>query len=163
MFDIIDFFMRIFHSKKGDTRHKARERLKLILVSDRASISPKMMESLRKELIEVVSRYMTIDISSVEMGVERKKGALALAANIPIIDLKRERKKRGKGDSVDEKKEIKEVKKETKEEAVKKEEPSPSLEEVSKKVTPPKKVKSVPRRYRARAGGRNIRKKAPAG
>jgi hypothetical protein len=47
------------------------------------------MESLKEELIEVISRYMTIDTSSIEMGLERKNGSMALAANIPILDVKR--------------------------------------------------------------------------
>jgi cell division topological specificity factor len=103
MFDIIEFITRVFKKEKmEDSRSKARERLKLVLVSDRASMSPQMMESLREELIQVISRYMTIDISSMEIGLERNEGSVALAANIPILNVKRGPKKAesGKGNEV---------------------------------------------------------------
>jgi cell division topological specificity factor len=93
MFDIVEFITRIFKKESAEpSRMKARERLKLVLVSDRANISPHLMESLREELIEVISRYMTIDTTSMEMGLERKNGSMALAANIPILDVKRNKK-----------------------------------------------------------------------
>jgi cell division topological specificity factor len=94
MFDIIEFITQIFKKDKvEDTRYKAKERLKLVLVTDRASISPQMMDNLKEELIQVISRYMTIDISSMEIGLERKDGSVALAANIPIVDVKRNPRK----------------------------------------------------------------------
>lgn len=92
MFDIVEFITRIFKKDSADSsRVKARERLKLVLVSDRASISPHLMESLKEELIQVISRYMKIDTSHIEMGLERKNGSMALAANIPILDVVRGR------------------------------------------------------------------------
>lgn len=92
MFDLIEFLAGIFKKEsQNNSRNRARERLKLVLVSDRASLTPRMMDSLRGELIEVVSRYMTIDSTGIEMGVERKNGSMALAANIPIINVKREK------------------------------------------------------------------------
>jgi cell division topological specificity factor len=94
MFDIVDFITRMFKKdKQEDARSRARERLKLVLVSDRSAMSPQMMEALREELIQVISRYMTIDISSMEIGLERNEGSVALAANIPIINLGRIQKK----------------------------------------------------------------------
>lgn len=90
MFDILEFISRIFKKDRFESSSScARERLKLVLVSDRASISPHLMEILKEELIEVISKYMTIDKSAMEMGIERKNGSLALAANIPIVDVKR--------------------------------------------------------------------------
>ena len=39
----------------------AKDRLKLVLVSDRASCSPETMEMIKNDIIEVISKYMEID------------------------------------------------------------------------------------------------------
>ena len=39
----------------------AKDRLKLVLVSDRAGCSPEIMEALKNEIIQVISKYMEID------------------------------------------------------------------------------------------------------
>ena len=90
MFDIVEFITSLFKkTDKNDTGLKAKERLKLVLISDRATVSPHIMEALREELLEVISRYMTVDATSVEMGLQRTGNAMALAANIPVISMKR--------------------------------------------------------------------------
>jgi cell division topological specificity factor len=90
MFDIVEFITNLFKKNdKIDTGLKAKERLKLVLISDRATVSPHIMEALREELLEVISRYMTVDAASVEMGLQRTGNAMALAANIPVISMKR--------------------------------------------------------------------------
>jgi len=89
MFDFFSFFNRIFGGSREDTRSAARDRLRLVLVSDRATVAPHLMESLRNELIEVISRYMEIDTRSMQMGLERHEGAMALAANIPVRSVHR--------------------------------------------------------------------------
>jgi len=102
MFDIIEFITRLFRKEeKNLTGLMAKERLKFILVSDRAMLSPHLMQCMRDELLEVISRYMVIDNGSVEMGLERKGKAMALAASVPIVSVKRDRKtsKGGNGSS----------------------------------------------------------------
>jgi cell division topological specificity factor len=89
MFDFFSFFNRIFGGSREDTRSAARDRLRLVLVSDRATVAPQLMESLRNELIEVISRYMEIDTCSMQMGLERHEGVMALAANIPVRSVHR--------------------------------------------------------------------------
>lgn len=90
MFDIVEFITSLFKKNdRNDTGLKAKERLKLVLISDRATVSPHIMEALREELLEVISRYMTVDAASVEMGLQRTGNAMALAANIPVISMKR--------------------------------------------------------------------------
>lgn len=92
MFEILTFLQKIFGgggSPKEDTRSAARDRLRLVLVSDRATVAPHLMESLRNDLIEVISRYMEIDVRAMQMGLERHDGAMALAANIPVRSVHR--------------------------------------------------------------------------
>lgn len=89
MFDLFSFLNRMFGGSREDTRSAARDRLRLVLVSDRATVAPHLMESLRNELIEVISRYMEIDTRTMQMGLERHEGAMALAANIPVRSVHR--------------------------------------------------------------------------
>lgn len=69
----------------------AKERLRLVLIHDQAKVSPELLETLRGEIIGVISKYMEIDSQSLEMGLEQRNGSVALAANIPIVRLRREK------------------------------------------------------------------------
>lgn len=66
----------------------AKDRLRLILINDRSSLSPEVLESIRREILEVISKYVEIDNSEVEIALTKtdvEEGNLpALVANIPI-------------------------------------------------------------------------------
>ena len=49
----------LFHRKSS--RQVAKDRLKILLISDRAGCSPEMLEMIKKDIAEVISRYMRID------------------------------------------------------------------------------------------------------
>ena len=69
----------------------AKERLKLVLVQDRANALPdEIMEELREELIYVISKYMDIDVSQLNFGLTKSDNEVALIANIPVVRIKRE-------------------------------------------------------------------------
>ncbi len=82
-----EFLNKIF--RRGETRQTARDRLRLVLIHDRASLSPQIMESLKEDLIHIISKYLEIDVNELEIGLEQKDGSMALAANIPIKKVKR--------------------------------------------------------------------------
>ena len=85
--------MDIFFKRRtsGDT---AKDRLKLLLVSDRANCSPEIMELIKNDILEVISKYMEIDTDGLDIQItqaENEDGhghSPALMANIPIKDLK---------------------------------------------------------------------------
>ena len=86
-------FMDLFFTKKRTSGDTAKDRLKLLLVSDRSNCSPEIMEMIKNDILEVISKYMEIDkegldiqITQTENGTEGS--APALMANIPIKDLK---------------------------------------------------------------------------
>jgi len=66
----------------------AKDRLRLVLIHDRSSISPQLMENLKFDLIKIISKYMIIDEETIEMGLDNRNGTVALAANIPILKIK---------------------------------------------------------------------------
>lgn len=82
-----------FFRKKG-SGEVARDRLKLLLVSDRANCSPEMMEMIKNDIIAVISKYMDIDVQGLDIQItetesESNNGVVpALFANIPIRDMR---------------------------------------------------------------------------
>ena len=80
--------------KKKTSGNVAKDRLKLVLVSDRANCSSEMMEMMKNDIIEVISRYMDIDAEALDVKItetesDSNNGTVpALVANIPIRDMK---------------------------------------------------------------------------
>ncbi|MGE5560642.1 MAG: cell division topological specificity factor MinE [Chloroflexota bacterium] len=71
------------------SRDIARERLRLLLVSDRAGISPRMLECLKEDLLRVISEYVDIADQGPEFTIATADGSAALVASIPIKRLRR--------------------------------------------------------------------------
>jgi cell division topological specificity factor len=63
----------------------ASSRLKLVLMHDRTQLSPSMMENMRDELVEVISKYVEIDKDALELNLESESNTIALVANIPVL------------------------------------------------------------------------------
>lgn len=80
--------------KKKNSGDIAKDRLKLLLVSDRANCSPEIMEKIKNDIIQVISKYMEIDAEGLDIQItqtesEGNNGIVpALYANIPIKDIK---------------------------------------------------------------------------
>lgn len=86
-----DFF------KKKSSGNVAKDRLKLVLVSDRANCSPEIMEQIKNDIINVISKYVEIDSEGLDIKItqtesEGNNGTVpALFANIPIKDIKNQK------------------------------------------------------------------------
>ena len=52
--------------KKKGSSDVAKDRLKLLLVSDRANCSPEVMEMIKNDIIKVISKYMEIDTEGLD-------------------------------------------------------------------------------------------------
>ena len=75
------------------SKNVAKERLQLVLVKDRCTIAPHILESLKVDLIEVISNYMEIDEKGLDVTISDDDQSLALVANIPILRMRRTPKK----------------------------------------------------------------------
>lgn len=83
----MEFLKKFFCSTVSKTA--AKERLQIVLIHDRADISPEMLDNLRQDMIAVITRYMDIDTSRIEMDFDRADRSVAFVANIPVIRIKR--------------------------------------------------------------------------
>lgn len=85
---LMDFF------KKKASGNVAKDRLKLVLVSDRAGCSPEILEQIKNDIIQVISKYIVIDQEGLDIKIGQTESdgnngnVPALFANIPIRDLK---------------------------------------------------------------------------
>ncbi|MEB3200615.1 MAG: cell division topological specificity factor MinE [Synechococcaceae cyanobacterium] len=62
----------------------ARERLQLVLAHDRSDLNPELLEQMRREILEVVQKYVEIDIEGGDVSLETEDRVTALVANLPI-------------------------------------------------------------------------------
>ncbi|MCR4431466.1 MAG: cell division topological specificity factor MinE [Tepidanaerobacteraceae bacterium] len=86
-------FLKIFGREDISSKDIAKERLRLILVHDRANVSPKFLEMIKSQLINIISDYMEIEEDGMEIKLTRMKKdedttVPALVANIPIRRMK---------------------------------------------------------------------------
>ena len=69
---------------KQKSASTAKERLQLVLIHDRTDLSPSVMEDLRDEIIEVISRHIQVDREAVQIKVQQDGREQYLLAEIPI-------------------------------------------------------------------------------
>ena len=86
------FLRFIFRRNSKDV---AMDRLKLLLISDRTDCSAEMLEMIKNDIIQVISKYMEIDTEGLDIQItqtecEGSQGTVpALYANIPIRDIRK--------------------------------------------------------------------------
>ena len=81
-------FYRFFY--KRHSKIAAKDRLRVLLISDRINCSQETLELMKKDIAKVISQYMKIDVSKMDVqikqAVQGKRNA-SLSATIRILDL----------------------------------------------------------------------------
>lgn len=89
MTTIRDLIDRLFGPRVASAS-SARSRLKMVLAHDRSDLSPAMLEQMRFEIMQVVSKYLELDDTASELSLETEERATALIANLPIRRVKQQ-------------------------------------------------------------------------
>lgn len=143
---ITNFFKRIGKKDQLEASSKdtAKERLHLVLMQDRANVSADFLDMMRKEIIEVIKKYIDVDENDIDVRLTNRTnedgttGAPALYANIPIAGIKEEAKNKKTEEEKEEKTEEqkideKKVEKEAVEDKKAKDKEETKIDETEKK------------------------------
>lgn len=84
---MIEFLKRLF-SHQGSSA-TAKERLRLVLMTDHLELAPEMIDAMKRDLVDLISRYVEVDRERIDVTFERQDRTLAMLANIPILAVNR--------------------------------------------------------------------------
>jgi cell division topological specificity factor len=77
--------------QKNKSAGQAKDRLKLVLINDRTDMTSDELENLKNELLEVISRYIDIDPTAVNITMAQEGREQRLLADIPLKPVPRKR------------------------------------------------------------------------
>ncbi len=95
----MDLFTDIYNKVMGffrrtDAEETAKDtacnRLRVVLMQDRTNLNPQLLERMRKELIELLSKYVEMDKEALELNFEQEGEQMALMLSIPVLKAKSE-------------------------------------------------------------------------
>ena len=81
----------LFGRSEPTSREVAKNRLQLVLVQDRVNMSPQLLQTLKDELIAVISKYVEIDEDHMDVTFKQSKRQSRLTADIPVISARGKR------------------------------------------------------------------------
>lgn len=75
--------------QRNKPKDVAKDRLRVVLMQDRMSLTHGVMEEMKDEVILAISKYVEIDRPGIEFSWREIDHKRALVANIPVISIKR--------------------------------------------------------------------------
>jgi cell division topological specificity factor len=83
------FWKKILKQQEPTSRDIAKQRLQLALTVDRTRISPQLLETLKDEIIAVISQHVDIDRDGVQVLLTQQRRENRLVAEIPLDNTRR--------------------------------------------------------------------------
>ena len=87
---VLGFFRQTDIEQEESSKDTACNRLRVVLMQDRTNLTPELMERMRKEMIELLSKYVEMDKEALELNLEQDGEQVALMLSIPVIRAKDE-------------------------------------------------------------------------
>ena len=88
---MLEFLSKFFRREEA-SKNLAKERLRLVLMSDRVSLAPDIFDTMKVEMLDVVRRYLDVDERALDMHFENSDPQFMLLANIPVLKVKARKK-----------------------------------------------------------------------
>ena len=76
--------------KEENAKDVACNRLRVVLMQDRTNLTPELLQRMRKELVELLSKYVEMDKEALELNFEQEGEQMALMLSIPVLRAKPE-------------------------------------------------------------------------
>ena len=102
---VLGFFRQTEKDAEESSKDTACNRLRVVLMQDRTNLTPELMERMRRELVELLSKYVEMDKDALELNLEQDGEQVALMLSIPVIRAKDEEEIKAALDAEDEKEE----------------------------------------------------------
>lgn len=80
---MFELFNKLFAKPVG-SKEAAKARLQFLLVHDQVDLTPAQIESMKTEIMEVISRYVQVDPSSSDFRLQKEPGGVSLVSHIPV-------------------------------------------------------------------------------
>ncbi len=77
-------------SEEINAKDVARNRLRVVLMQDRTNLTPELLQRMRRELVELLSKYVEMDKDALELNFDQEGNQMALMLSIPVIRAKDE-------------------------------------------------------------------------
>lgn len=84
---MLDFLTKMFRREES-SKSLAKERLRLVLMSDRVALAPETFDMMKGEMLNVLQRYLDIDEHGMDVHFENAERRFTLYANIPVTSIK---------------------------------------------------------------------------
>jgi cell division topological specificity factor len=82
-------FGGLFGSRSARSKDVAKERLRNVLVKDRSDVSPQVLLQLSRDLGRVLSGYMDVDESRLNVELKPEDNHISLVARVPVRSIRR--------------------------------------------------------------------------
>lgn len=102
---VLGFFRQTEQEELESSKDTACNRLRVVLMQDRTNLTPELMERMRKEMVELLSKYVEMDKDALELNLEQDGEQVALMLSIPVIRAKDEEEIKAALEAEDAKKE----------------------------------------------------------
>lgn len=143
---VMGFFRQTEQEEVESAKDTACNRLRVVLMQDRTNLTPELMDRMRKELVELLSKYVEMDKEALDLSLEQDGDQVALMLSIPVIRAKDEdeikealakedeEKEVSSDDAEEAEEETSEENEETDEEEASEDEPQEEVEDEEKEI-----------------------------
>lgn len=77
--------------EEENAKDVACNRLRVVLMQDRTNLTPELLQRMRRELVELLSKYVEMDKDALELNFDQEGNQMALMLSIPVIRAKDEK------------------------------------------------------------------------